>query len=81
MTPSHKEFFIQAYLTLGPYRFTKETGTATKEESDYMHKFDALAETVYGDGFERVGSNSCLFKEYYLYFLKEKATAQEERHL
>jgi hypothetical protein len=70
-------FFIQAYLTLGPYQFTKEEATATAEQSEYMRKFDELAEIMYGNDFERVGSKNCLFTEFYYYFLKEKTTAQK----
>lgn len=67
-----EDFFVQAYLILGPYQFTKETNTATREQSRYMEKFDELAEIMYGEDFKPIGQNDCLFSEYYQYFLKEK---------
>lgn len=73
-----QEFFVQAYLALGPYNFSEEVNTASAAESAYMRQFDELARTVYGDNFLEVGQQNCLFWEYYQYWLKEIAPIRAE---
>ena len=69
-----EQFFLLALMQLGRYDFTgdPEIG-ATREESTYMEEFEELAKQHGFDDTPIVGTEGCLFAQYYQHWRDESS--------